>query len=302
MDRRGTVTTRRAGDGTFDADEGSADGTGFRQRLRASWAATESLLCVGLDPLPDRLPDGIEPTPAGALAFLREIVVATADLVCAFKPQFAHFGAMGAEAELEALCAEIRSDHPDVVLVLDAKRGDVGSTAQRYAVEAFDRYGVDAVTVNPYLGTDAARPFLERGGVIALCRTSNPGAGELQSLEVDGVPLYLHVADMVATRWSQFGDCGLVVGATATDEIAAVRQRVGDLPLLVPGVGAQGGDLEGSVTAGRTADGTGMMVSSSRAVLYASDGPDFAAAARTEAERTRDAVRAALAASAGAQA
>lgn len=228
------------------------------------------------------------------MGFLLEIVRATADLVCAFKPQIAHFAALGAEAELAQLCTSIREDHPDVTLLLDAKRGDIGTTAERYAVEAFDRYHAHAVTVNPYLGTDAARPFLDKGGVVALCRTSNPGAAELQSLSVDGVPLYLRVADMVATQWSQHGDCALVVGATAPHELGEVRERVGDLPILVPGIGAQGGDLEASVTAGATADGTGLLVSSSRAVLYASDGPDYADAARAEAQRTRNAIRAAL--------
>jgi orotidine-5'-phosphate decarboxylase len=218
--------------------------------------------------------------------------------VCAFKPQIAHFAALGMEDVLADVCARIRGDHPDVTLVLDAKRGDIGSTAERYAMEAYDRYHAHAVTINPYLGTDAATPFLERGGVIALCRTSNPGAHELQSLDVDGTPLYLRVADMVATRWQAIGDTGLVVGATAPDELATVRARVGDLPLLVPGIGAQGGDLEASVRDGVTAAGTGLLLSSSRAVLYADDGPDFAAAARAEAARTRAAIRAAVPATA----
>ncbi len=268
--------------------------TGFHDQLAHAWDHADSMLCVGLDPHPDRLPSDFPRSPAGAGDFLDAIVDATADLVCAFKPQIAHFAALGAETELERLCRRIREEYPDVTLVLDAKRGDIGSTAERYAVEAFDRYGAHAVTVNPYLGTDAARPFLGRGGVVALCRTSNPGAAELQSLLVDGEPLYLHVADMVTRRWSQFGDCALVVGATAPAELGTVRQRVGDLPILVPGIGAQGGDLAASVAAGRTAAGTGMLVSSSRAVLYASGGDDFAEAARDEATRTRDAIRAAL--------
>lgn len=272
------------------------DTRGFHDQLAHAWATADSMLCVGLDPLPDRLPDGIGSSNADMLAFLRDIVDATADLVCTFKPQIAHFAALGAEAELERLCRIIRTDHPDVTLLLDAKRGDIATTAQRYAVEAFDRYHAHAVTVNPYLGTDAARPFLDRGGVVALCRTSNPGAAELQSLSVEGVPLYLRVAEMVATRWSEHGDCALVVGSTAPSELGEVRARVGDLPILVPGIGAQGGDLEASVAAGTTADGTGLILSSSRAILYASDGPDFAQAARAEAERTRDAIRAATAA------
>lgn len=271
----------------------SAATMGFHGQLARSWTASGSLLCVGLDPLPDRIPAAFGRGPAAVEAYLREIVAATGDLVCAFKPQVAHFAAIGAEAVLERLATHLREDHPDVTLVLDAKRGDVSSTAERYAIEAFDRYGAHAVTVNPYLGTDAARPFLERGGVIALCRTSNPGAAELQSLKVDGEPLYLRVADMVATRWSKHGDCGLVVGATAPVELGEVRARVGDLPLLVPGIGAQGGDLEESVTAGATDDGTGLLVSSSRAILWA-DPDDPATGARAAAAATRDAIRNAL--------
>ena len=266
----------------------------FHQQLARSWAASGSMLCVGLDPLPDRIPSHLGTGMRAVATFLTEVIAATADLVCAFKPQIAHFAALGMEDVLADVCAHIRDDHPDVTLVLDAKRGDIGSTAQRYAVEAYDRYHAHAVTLNPYLGTDAASPFLERGGVIALCRTSNPGAHELQSLEVDGTPLYLRVADMVATRWQAIGDSALVVGATAPHELATVRARVRDLPLLVPGIGAQGGDLAASVRDGVTSAGTGLIVSSSRAILYADDGPDFANAARAEARRTRDAIRAAV--------
>ena len=188
------------------------------------------------------------------MRFCTAIVDATADLVCAFKPQIAHFAAQRAEPQLEAICRYIRERHPDVVLVLDAKRGDIDSTAEHYAREAFGRYGADAVTVNPYLGTDAARPFLEAGGVLALCRTSNPGSADLQDLPLDvgGEPLYLRVARMVAERWSQLGDCGLVVGATYPAQLGEVRAIVGDLPILVPGVGAQEGDVAGSVRAGAT--------------------------------------------------
>ena len=266
----------------------------FHEQLARSWRASGSMLCVGLDPLPDRIPSHLGTGRTAVGAFLTEVIAATADLVCAFKPQIAHFAALGMEDVLADVCAHIRDDHPDVTLVLDAKRGDIGSTAQRYAVEAYDRYHAHAVTLNPYLGTDAATPFLERGGVIALCRTSNPGAHELQSLEVDGTPLYLRVADMVATKWQAIGDSALVVGATAPHELAMVRARVGNLPLLVPGIGAQGGDLAASVRDGVTAAGTGLIVSSSRAILYADDGRDFATAARAEARRTRDAIRAAV--------
>ena len=263
----------------------------FHEHLRRAWAATDSLLCVGLDPDPARFPEVVG---GSVFEFCRAIVDATADTVCAFKPQIAYFAATGAEADLERLCVYIRDCHPDVLLVLDAKRGDIGSTAEQYAIEAFDRYGAHVVTVNPYLGGDSVEPFLRHpdGGVFVLCRTSNPGSGDFQSLPVDGRPLYLHVAERVARDWNTIGDCGLVVGATYPAELAEVRALVGDLPLLVPGVGAQGGDITATVQAGRDSTGHGMVVNSSRAILYASSGADFADAARAEAIRTRDALRA----------
>jgi orotidine-5'-phosphate decarboxylase len=182
-------------------------------------------------------------------------------------------------------------------LLLDAKRGDIGSTAEQYAHEAFDRYGAHAVTVNPYMGTDSVEPFLRHpdGGVFVLCRTSNPGSCDFQSLPValgdDAEPLYLHVARRVAAEWNEIGDCGLVVGATYPDELRRVRAVVGDLPLLVPGVGAQGGDVHATVQAGADSTGFGMVINSSRAILYASQGADFAEAARAEAIATRDLTR-----------
>jgi orotidine-5'-phosphate decarboxylase len=193
------------------------------------------------------------------------------------------------------VCRYIRERYPDVVVVLDAKRGDVGSTSEQYAKEAFVRYAADAVTVNPYLGTDAAAPFLAAGGVLALCHTSNPGASELQDLDVGGMPLFERVAEMVATRWRPLGDAGLVVGATYPAQLAAARRIAGDLPILLPGVGFQGGDLPASVRAGSTGPGTGLLCSSSRAILYASPDDDFAAAARQVAIATRDAINAAAA-------
>lgn len=265
---------------------------GFHARLEDAWSASGSMLCVGLDPDPTRFPAALDGAPDAIERFCIAIVDATADLVCAFKPQIAHFAAHRAEAELERVCAHIREHHPDVVLVLDAKRGDIGSTASQYAREAFGRYGADAVTVNPYLGTDSVVPFLEHGGVIALCRTSNPGSGELQDLDVGGEPLFVRVATMVAEQWSQYGDCGLVVGATHPAQLTRVRAVAPTLPILLPGIGAQGGDLDASVTAGATAPGRGLLVSSSREILYASAGDDFVAAARAAAQRTRDAIAA----------
>ena len=250
------------------------------------------MLSVGLDPDPTRLPDSLGDAPDRVFRFCRDIVDATADLVCAFKPQFAHFAAQRAEPQLERLCRYIRETDPDVTLILDAKRGDIGSTADHYATEAFVRYVAHAVTVNPYLGTDAVEPFLRHSdsGTIVLCRTSNPGSGDFQSLIVDGDPLYVHVARRVANEWSAIGDCGLVVGATYPDELRQVRDIVGDLPILVPGIGAQGGDIAATVAAGRDSTGYGMVINNARAVIHASSGADFAAAARAAAMATRDAI------------
>jgi orotidine-5'-phosphate decarboxylase len=266
---------------------------GFRQKLSAAWESSRSMLCVGLDPDPTRLPTHLGRGNEAVYRFCRAIVDATADTVCAFKPQFAYFAARGGEVELQGLCEYIRSTYPDVLLILDAKRGDVGSTAEQYATEAFERYGADVVTVNPYLGTDSIEPFLSYPGhgAFVLCRTSNPRSGDFQSLQLAGEPLYAHVARLAATEWSTIGDCGVVVGATYPGELGEVRSIVGEMPILVPGIGAQGGDIEAAVEAGVTADGFGLVINSSRAILYASAGADFADAARREAAATRDAIR-----------
>jgi orotidine-5'-phosphate decarboxylase len=180
--------------------------------------------------------------------------------------------------------------HPGIPVILDSKRGDIGSTAQHYASEAFDRYGADAVTVNPYLGRDSVQPFLDRAdkGVVILCRTSNAGAGDLQDMPIAGRPLYQHVAEKIARDWNEHGNCALVVGATWPEQLRDVRAIVGDVPFLVPGVGAQGGDVQAVVRNARTADGTGLIVSSSRAILYASGGDDYAEAAAGAARDLRD--------------
>jgi orotidine-5'-phosphate decarboxylase len=260
---------------------------GFRAQLRGSWEHSRSVLCVGLDPDPARMPQPLDGDTDAIYRFCTAIVDATADLVCAFKPQFAHFASQRAEPALERVCAYIRSHYPHVTLVLDAKRGDIGSTAEHYAREAFDRYGAHAVTVNPYLGLDSVLPYFALGGgVIVLCHTSNPGSADLQEVELAGRPLYVHVAELVAHEWARHGDCGLVVGATFPDQLAAVRAVAGDLPILVPGIGTQGGDPAAARAAGATADGFGLIVSSSRDILYASGGTDFAEAARQAAERS----------------
>jgi len=261
----------------------------FTQNLQQRWSAHNTLLCVGLDPDLARLPAALRDSPDAIFSFCKEIVDATADLTCAFKPQIAYFAAARAEAQLEQLIDYIHQNHPGIPVILDAKRGDIGSTAEQYAQEAFVRYNADAVTVNPYLGTDSIEPYLKytERGVIVLCRTSNPGGSDLQFMTVDGQPLYQHVARMAVNRWNGNDNCALVVGATFPDEIAAVRRIVGEMPLLVPGIGAQGGDVQATVNAGKTPAG-GLMINSSRAILYASAGEDFAAAARRVALATRD--------------
>jgi orotidine-5'-phosphate decarboxylase len=266
----------------------------FIDKLSAAWTANNSLLCVGLDPDVTRFPEAFKLKPDGIFEFCKAIIDATADLACSFKPQIAYFAALGAERQLEQVCAYLRTNYPHLPLILDAKRGDIGATAHQYAREAFDRYGADAVTVNPYMGADSVDPYMdwEDKGVIILCRTSNAGGSDLQFLNVDGKPLYQHVARLVAEKWNRNGQCALVVGATFPEELAQVRAIVGDMPLLVPGVGAQGGDVEATVRAGRSAAGAGMMINSSRAILYAApkEGEDFAAAARRVALETRDAI------------
>jgi len=271
----------------------------FNQQLQSAWASQGSMLCVGFDPDPKRLPLSLQGRPEGIYEFCREIADATADLVCAFKPQFAYFASQRAEAQLEKLIKHLKDKHPHIPVILDSKRGDIGSTADHYALEAFDRYGADAVTVNPYMGFDTIEPYLKHAGkgVIVLCRTSNPGGSDLQFLNVtpNGEPLYLHVAKLAAQQWNSSGQISLVVGATFPEEIAKVRAIVGEIPLLIPGIGAQGGDIDATVSAGKITGkpGTGMIINSSRAILYASSGSDFAQAARAVAITTRDALRAA---------
>jgi orotidine-5'-phosphate decarboxylase len=264
----------------------------FIDRLSRAWNTHNSLVCVGLDPDPSRFPRSVQDADEPIFEFNRAIIDATHDLVCAYKPQIAHYSARSAETQLESTIAYIKSTYPEIPVILDAKRGDIGSTAQMYATEAFERYAADAVTVNPYLGFDSLQPFLDYKdrGVILLCRTSNSGAADLQDLLVDGIPLYEKVATLAAGEWNTHGNCLLVVGATWPAQMQKIRSIVATMPLLVPGVGAQGGEVEKLVIAGRTQAGTGLIVSSSRAILYASDGEDFAAAARRETIKLRDAI------------
>ena len=260
----------------------------FIERLAAQWRAANTVLCVGLDPDPTRFPAHLRDREDAIYAFCREIVEATADLVCAFKPQIAYFASGAAEEQLAELIAYIKTNFPRVPVILDAKRGDIGATAEHYAREVFERYGADAVTLSPFMGYDSLEPYLAYAdrGAFLLCRTSNAGGSDLQMLEVEGGKLYEHVARL-ATGWSR-GQLGLVVGATYPSELARVRSIVGEMPLLVPGIGAQGGDVQASVEAGQTSNGTGLVINSSRAILYAGHGEDFAQEARTAAQRARD--------------
>lgn len=270
----------------------------FLDMLRNAERVNRSLLCVGLDPDPARFPAHLKGDASRIYDFCAAIVEATADTAIAFKPQIAYFAAHRAEEQLERLMAHMRRTAPQVPVILDAKRGDIGSTAQQYAIEAFERYGADAVTLSPFMGFDSVEPYLKYHGkgAFLLCRTSNPGGDDWQNQRLADVPgqprLYEHLARLAQSDWNKNGQLGLVVGATYPGEIARVRELAPSLPLLIPGVGAQGGDAEATVKAGwrgNAADTSGpVIVSSSRAVLYASGGEDFAAAARRVALQTRE--------------
>jgi orotidine-5'-phosphate decarboxylase len=270
------------------------------ERLQAAQQRNGSMLCVGLDPEPARFPADFKANATRIYDFCARIVDATGDLVIAFKPQIAYFAAHRAEEQLEQLMRHLRADWPHVPVILDAKRGDIGSTAEQYAREAFERYGADAVTLSPFMGFDSVQPYLKYAdkGAFLLCRTSNPGGDDLQNqrlASVEGQPLlYEHVARLAQGPWNLNGQLGLVVGATYPAEIERVRQIAPTLPLLIPGVGAQGGDAVATVRAGWRAEAP-IVVNSSRAILYASSGIDFEVAARAEALRMRGVLEAAKA-------
>lgn len=275
----------------------------FREMLEAQWAKGK-FVCVGLDPDVEKLPEPLklryteysETTPGSQfIKFCEAIVFATADLVCAYKPNVAFFerhGIRGWDA-LYRIVAKIHKVAPDVPVILDAKRADIGNTNNGYVQMAFNYLQVDAITVHPYLGQEALQPFLDRAdkGIIVLCRTSNPGAGEFQDMKIhaEGVigelPLYQWVAKNVSSRWNKNSNCALVVGATYPEELAEVRKIVGDIPILIPSIGAQGGDVEKTVLAGKDSRGWGMIINSSRGIIFASKGSDFAEAARRETDK-----------------
>lgn len=264
----------------------------FREKLDAIVAKHNSLLCVGLDSDVDKVPKHILSGEHPQTTFNTAIVDATAHLVCAFKPNMAFYesrGLPGMEA-IKRTCDYIRQTYPDIPIILDAKRADIGNTNDGYAKFVFDYLGVDAITLHPYLGREALAPFLSRKdkGCIILCRTSNSGAREFQDLAVEGKPLYQRVAENVSTTWNTNGNCALVVGATYPTELAIVRHIVGDMPILIPGIGAQGGDVEKTVKAGIDRSDKNAIINVSRSIIFASSGEDFAEKAREEAQKLRD--------------
>lgn len=256
----------------------------FYGKLARRWRASHSLVCVGLDPDFEKLPPHIKTEKYPFFTFNKAIIDATHDLVCCYKPQIAYYAARGAERELEMTFQYLNDTYAAIPHILDAKRGDIGSTAEMYAREVFERYGADAVTVNPFMGSDTLQPFLRRHdkGVVILCKTSNSGSGELQMLQVDGQTLYERIAHHAQHNWNTNKNILLVVGATYPQEMANIRRIAPEIPFLVPGVGAQGGRPEDVVRAGMMDDGYGLIINSSRGIIYAGSGYDFAEAARKQ--------------------
>jgi len=262
------------------------DGTpqNFAARLELAQKVSAGLLCVGLDPDLEKFPkDLLSESPktasapsvnAAVLAFNKRIIDATCQITAAYKPQSAFYAAIAAEEALTATIRYIRERAPHALVIFDGKRNDIGNTAEAYARESFDRYAADAATVNPYMGEDSIRPFLTRPdrGAVLLCRTSNAGGKDFQDLMVDGAPLYMQVARRAARDWNAHGNLMLVVGATNPTEMASLRKAHPELTFLVPGIGAQGGDLEAILAAGLNADGAGLLISASRSINYAEGG------------------------------
>ncbi len=264
----------------------------FQQKLDAIVDKNNSFLCIGPDPDWNKLPQVVKGKKYPQFVFNKAIIDATHDLVCAYKPNSAFYEYLGSDGieQLKLTCDYIRKTYPEIPIIIDAKRGDISSTNEGYVAYAFDYLQADAITLHPYLGREAVQPFLDRAdkGCIILCRTSNPGAGEFQDLLVEGDPLYLYLAKKVSKKWNTNNNCLLVVGATYPKELAAIRGVVGNMTLLIPGVGAQGGDVQQSVQAGVNSKGTGIIISTSRSILFASTGADFAQKARNEAEKLKN--------------
>jgi orotidine-5'-phosphate decarboxylase len=262
----------------------------FNDKISAAIAKADSLLCVGLDPELARLPKEVASMRDPFFEFNRAIIDATAGSACSYKFQVAHYAAEGREKELERSIAHLKQSHPHIPFILDGKRGDIGSTAERYAVECFERYNADAATVNPYLGADSVLPFAKWAdrGVIVLCRTSNPSARDIQDLRVGNKAMFEVIAELATKAWNENKNISLVVGGTYPRDLSSLRAQCGnEMQFLVPGVGAQGADVREVVRAGQNTEGSGLLINSSRAIIYASNGPDFAAASMAAAEATR---------------
>ncbi len=261
--------------------------------LNRAWDKSNSLVCVGLDPDLKKLPSCVRGKEHPIFEFNRGIIDATASMVCCYKPQIAYYSGQSMDSDLLMTMDYLKTNYPDIPVILDAKRADIGATTNLYALEAFDRFHADAVTVNPYMGMDAIKPFLDYAdkGVVVLCRTSNAGAKEIQEVKTEkGIELYKHVAGLIAGPWNYNGNTLLVAGATFPEELGEIRRIVGDVPLLVPGIGAQGGDVEKVMKNGLDSRKRGLIINSSRGIIYASSGDDFASAAGKAARELMDTI------------
>ncbi|AFZ83590.1 orotidine-5'-phosphate decarboxylase [Candidatus Kinetoplastibacterium blastocrithidii TCC012E] len=261
----------------------------FIKKIKNSCDRNNSLLQVSLDPDPKQFPKELSTNKRSILEFCKGIIEATAEYISSIKIQIAYFSAYRAEDELEEICSYIRNNYPYLPIILDSKRGDIGNTSEKYAIEAFDRYKADALTVNPFMGLDSIEPYLEwkDRGVLVLCRTSNPGGSDFQSLKmINGTPLYLHIAQVVSKEWNTNSQFGLVAGATFPKELSIIRKAIGeDMPLLIPGIGAQGGDIYSTVVSGTNSNCSGAMISSSRSIIYASNNDNWREASSTAAKK-----------------
>jgi orotidine-5'-phosphate decarboxylase len=264
----------------------------FLEKLQNIWKKNDSMVCVGLDPDLNKLPKCLKSFEFPIFEFNKQIIDATCDLVCAYKPQAAYYAGQDADDQLKMTIDYIWKNYPEIPVILDVKRGDIGSTAQMYALEAFGRYQADAVTLNPYMGFDTLKPFLDHAerGVIILCRTSNPSSCELQELVSDGKTIFEHVAVLARDKWNYNKNVLLVIGATFPEELGRIRQLCPEMPFLVPGVGAQGGDVKKVLENGTTADGFGLIINSSRGIIYADNTENFAAASREAAMKLRNTI------------
>lgn len=263
----------------------------FYNKLKKAWQQNNSSLCIGLDGDLQIVKKYIKSNKP-IFEFNKNIIDATADLVCAYKPQISYYNAYGIEDELEMTIKYIKTNYPNIIVILDSKRGDIGKTSELYAIEAFDRYGADAVTVNPYMGSDSVLPFTSYPdkGVIVLCKTSNPSSNEIQNLIVDNQKVYEKVLDLCINKWNTNKNIAIVTGATYPQELAHIRSLDDDMPFLIPGVGAQGGDIQAVVQNAKNSQNSGMIINSSRAIIYASKDKNYASNARDEAIKTNEAI------------